>query len=138
MDVIDLSKRTITKIIVHCSDSDVTGHDNVEVIKKWHVKERGWDDIGYHFVITKNGKVHGCRPLTKAGAHCLGHNADSIGICLTGKEVFSPDQYFTLAWLLSDLLKDNPTIKTVKPHRYYNEDKTCPNFNLQVFDFKIG
>ena len=136
MGIIDLSKRTINKIIIHCSDSDVLEHDNLETIRKWHVDERGRDDVGYHYVITKNGNVHGARPLKKAGAHCKGHNQDSIGVCLTGKDVFSPDQYFTLAWLLNDLLKDNPTVKEVKPHWYYNAEKTCPNFNLQIFNFK--
>jgi hypothetical protein len=105
----------------------------VEAIRKWHVDERGWKDIGYHFLITKNGDVHKCRDISEVGAHAKGHNLDSVGICLTGKAIFSPDQYFSLAWLINHLLEDNPTIDQVKPHNYYSVDKTCPNFDLRIF-----
>ena len=127
--------REIKKVIVHCSASDNPKHDNVETIRKWHVDENGWKDIGYHFIITKNGDVHKCRDISEVGAHCKGENLDSIGVCLTGNDNFSPDQYFSLAWLLNGILNDITTIEVVKPHNHYNEDKTCPNFDLRIFQW---
>ena len=99
--------RLINLIVLHCSDSDHPHHDNVETIRKWHT-ERGFtgpdgvegteDDIGYHFVITKDGTVHAGRPVEAVGAHVHGHNANSIGICLTGKtrSQFTPAQFRSL------------------------------------------
>ena len=81
--------RDINSIIVHCSDSNIKSHDNIETIRKWHVDERGWSDIGYHYVITQDGVVHEGRPLSRRGAHARGHNVGSIGICLTGKSLFT-------------------------------------------------
>ena len=65
-------KRNINLIVWHCSDSDSQLHDNIETIKSWHT-QRGFtgpdgikgteDDIGYHFVITKDGKIHKGRDI---------------------------------------------------------------------------
>lgn len=134
-------RRKINEIILHCSDSDNPKHDNVETITKWHT-ERGWsgpdgisgneDDIGYHFVITKDGAFHEGRDVEEIGAHCIGHNKNSIGICLTGSKEFSEAQFYSLRLGLEILFKkyylnwDN-----VKPHNFYDKGKTCPNFTLQ-------
>lgn len=126
--------RVINKVIVHCSASDQPHHDNVESIRQWHVEEKGWKDIGYHFVITKDGKVHKCRPVESVGAHCIGENSKSIGICLTGDTEFSPDQYFSLAWLCRDLIDQYEGIEGVHPHNEFSDHKTCPNFDLRVFN----
>jgi hypothetical protein len=134
----ELRMREIKKVILHCSASSLPEHDNVESIRKWHVEENGWKDIGYHFVITRNGDVHKCRDIKDVGAHCIGHNLDSVGICLTGETEFTPDQYFSLAWLLADVINDNPSIVEVKPHNYYNKEKDCPNFKLRIFDMRVG
>ena len=122
--------REINKLIIHNSDSDHKYHDNVESIYNWHVKENGWSDIGYHFLITQNGSLHDCRPLQKKGAHCKGHNDDSIGICLTGKNSFSPEQFETLRAIIATLV-ERYNIKEVKGHRDYDSSKTCPDFDVQ-------
>lgn len=69
-----------TRIIFHHSLAD---YSQAEVIRKWHL-ERGFDDIGYHRVILKNGVVQAGRDIGLVGAHALGKNADSIGVCLEG------------------------------------------------------
>ena len=130
--------RDLQKIIVHCSASDLALHDDPAVIKDWHVNGNGWKDIGYHYVITKDGSVHQGRPLKEVGAHCEGENLFSVGICLTGEHEFSPDQFFSLAWLINHLLESNPSIKEVKPHTHYNKNKTCPNFDLRIFETKVN
>ena len=74
--------RKIDKIIIHHSASPST--TTVEDIRKWHVEDNGWNDIGYHFVITEDGVIHECRPLAKIGAHTKGNNRYSIGVCVVG------------------------------------------------------
>ncbi|WP_337632460.1 N-acetylmuramoyl-L-alanine amidase, partial [Prevotella sp.] len=50
---------------------------------RWH-RERGFDSIGYHYIIYLDGSIHFGRPVEQAGAHCKGHNANSIGVCYVG------------------------------------------------------
>lgn len=123
----------INKVIVHCSDSDAAGDDHIDTIRSWHML-RGFDDVGYHFFITTKGDIHKGRDLTQYGAHTLGQNSSSIGICLSGKESFKPEQYFALGSLYQvlciELNKDLP----IYPHNNFNVLKTCPNFDLAMFD----
>lgn len=71
------------KLIIHCSASPIASHD-VDIIRKWHIEERGWSDIGYHYVIErKNGDLQAGRDFSKSGAHTLGQNKE-IGLCLCG------------------------------------------------------
>lgn len=122
--------RDINEIIIHCSDSDVKAHDNVKTIRKWH-KARGFSDIGYHFVVTKEGIKAG-RPVAIQGAHCKGHNNNTIGICVTGRDWFTIKQMNNLTQLV-DLLKMIYPIEKVSPHYKYNTEKSCPNFQHELF-----
>ncbi len=124
--------RHILKIIVHCSDSDYLHHDNVETIKKWHVEENGWSDIGYHYIITKNGAVHKGRPEEEDGAHARGHNKGSIAICLTGSRKFSIKQFESLRMLIMSDLIPRFKLNTSKVFNHSDIDrkKSCPNFNV--------
>ena len=75
--------RRINKIIIHCA-ATVEGADfDWTDIDKWH-KKRGWSGIGYHYVITLDGKIQSGRPLKKIGAHAKGFNRNSIGVCYIG------------------------------------------------------
>ena len=75
--------RSIDQIICHCSATREGQHVTVQQIRQWHL-QRKFADIGYHYVVYLDGTVHKGRPLEKAGAHCKGHNAHSIGICYVG------------------------------------------------------
>jgi len=123
--------RRISEIIVHCSDSPHGRGDDVETIRRWHIEERGWNDIGYHYVITETGEVQEGRPLAQVGAHCEGHNADSVGICLIGNDCFTQAQFAALRGLVAKL-KERFEINRVVGHSYYNKKKTCPNFNVEL------
>lgn len=126
--------RDIWHISIHCSASDVASHDNVETIRKWHVEERGWSDIGYHFIITKNGDIHECRPITRTPAAVKNNNSGNIAICLTGKDEFTESQFKSLRQLVRNLQFDYQiTDDNVKGHNEYLEHKSrkCPNFNVQ-------
>ena len=76
--------RPLKRIILHCTATPEGKHFDVATIRRWHVKDRGWKDIGYHYVIYIDGSVHEGRPIEQAGAHTSGHNADSIGITYVG------------------------------------------------------
>ena len=122
--------RNITKIILHCSDSDIPAHDDIKVIKEWHL-ERGFNDVGYHYFITTNGKLQYGRPIGDAGAHCRGHNHDSIGICLHGKTRFHPAQFGVLRKLL-ETLDFALRIKDVYGHCDFDKGKPhCPGFDYK-------
>jgi len=89
-------------IVVHHSASrDVPAN----TIDSWH-KQRGWNGIGYHFVIRKNGNIETGRPIDKQGAHAKGRNDTHIGICITGKLNQTPptaEQLHSLMKLLRGL-----------------------------------
>jgi hypothetical protein len=129
-----VEKRLLTQIreiVIHCSDSDNPSHDNVNTIRAWHL-ERAFEDIGYHYVITKDGIIDIGRDLALVGAHVYTHNKDTIGICLTGRESFSDAQFKGAADLI-DLLYvicENLIGTFVFPHNFYYQKKTCPNFDI--------
>jgi N-acetylmuramoyl-L-alanine amidase len=96
-----LAVRAIRKIIVHHTGVDTT----LEKLRA-SVQRRGYSDIPYHFVIMPDGSVHATRPIERMGAHCKGHNADSIGIALMGNLDKVPPteaQVASLARLLAEL-----------------------------------
>ena len=120
----------INYIILHCSDSDNPKHDNIETIRDWHL-DRGFKDIGYQYLITKNGGIFIGRKEFESGAHCKGFNKESIGICLTGRDNFSNQQFDSLSLLVENLCyRYNLDYSKVLPHNHFNKAKTCPNFPM--------
>jgi len=96
--------RKITKLYLHhsASGTDTT----LEDIIKWH-KARGWRTVGYHYVITWDGKIHEGRPEATIGAQVKGDNANSIGICLVGNSEKLPmsfEQHEAVSVLLEHLV----------------------------------
>ena len=75
--------RTITEIIVHCSDTEEGENFHAADIDRWH-REKGWKRIGYHFVVDLDGLIETGRPVEMIAAHCKYHNARSIGVCYIG------------------------------------------------------
>lgn len=128
--------RTIDKIIIHCSDTPEGRAVTVDEIRRWH-KERGFSDIGYHYVIMADGSVCDGRPLEQAGAHCKGQNAHSIGICYVGgcdrnhrpKDTRTEAQKTAIAGLIRELKRRFPTA-TIHGHNEF-ANKACPSFDVQ-------
>lgn len=77
------SKRNINEIIVHCTATKEGNEVSVGTIRKWHI-ERGFSEIGYHYVVDQNGIPHLGRDVDLVGAHCTNHNSRSIGVCYVG------------------------------------------------------
>lgn len=132
--------RKITRIVIHCSATPPTMNIGVEEIRQWHIA-RGWSDIGYHYVITRNGTVEPGRPIKRPGAHVKGHNRDSIGICLVGgiNEKGKPDSNFTFAQFLQldnliCRLEEEYGKLEILGHRDLPEvSKDCPCFDVKSF-----
>lgn len=76
--------RKIDTIIVHCAAVGPTSTVTTEDIARWHIHDRHFRDIGYHYIVDQKGIIHCGRPLNEMGAHAKGHNATSIGICYIG------------------------------------------------------
>ena len=86
--------RDVHSIFVHCSASDVASHDDISVIRRWHVVDNGWSHVGYHFFINKNGDIQEGCALDQIPIAQKGHNNGSIAICVHGlkKSLFTKQQ----------------------------------------------
>ena len=127
-----LQKRTKTNYIVlhHAAATKATVAD----IDRWH-KEKGWTCIGYHFYVDKAGRIFRGRPIDTIGAHCLGHNNDSIGICAEGNfnvEKMNDKQKQAVIELLKDLVKKYPKAKIVRHKDLMSTD--CPGNNYPFLE----
>lgn len=128
--------RYITKIIVHCSATPEGKDYTTEDIRKWHIA-RGFSDIGYHYVIYRDGSIHKGRDEKITGAHCTGQNTCSIGVCYIGgvaddgkntpKDTRTLQQKNSLVALLKDLRHKYPQAK-IYSHRDFAA-KACPSFD---------
>lgn len=132
--------RDINKIILHCSASRCDKDFDVNDIKEWHL-QRGFTDVGYHYIIKLNGEIQEGRNIRTIGAHCKGYNYGSIGICYIGglDEEGNPfdtrtlEQKDALFELVDDLLLAyDLTIEDVHCHYEYAK-KLCPCFGIEKF-----
>lgn len=140
--------REIKEIVVHCTATPENRDVTVADVRRWH-KERGFKDIGYHYLIKLDGTVCAGRPESQIGAHCKGHNAQSIGVAYVGgldrtgkaKDTRTPMQKMALCSLLKTLLNKYPGAR-VLGHRDTSPDldnsgivepdewvKDCPCFD---------
>lgn len=128
--------RNIKKIIVHCTATKEGKAFTANDITRWH-KDRGFATIGYHYVVLLDGTIQQGRAEMVMGAHCKGHNANSIGICYIGgldengksKDTRTPEQKKSLLELLKRLKKDYPNA-TIHGHREF-ANKDCPCFDAK-------
>ena len=76
-------RKSTTMIIIHCSATREGQDIKAKTIKQWHLR-RGFADIGYHYIIDLDGTIEKGRDESLVGAHCVGKNAISIGVCYIG------------------------------------------------------
>jgi len=133
--------RKITHIIIHCSytysDMDIGANE----IRKWHVHGNGWSDIGYHYIIRRDGSLEKGREENVQGAHARGMNKESLGVCLVGGKSrktkkatvnYTQAQWSALNSLCVSLLwHDKYTI--IGHNDVPNSNKTCPNFDVKAW-----
>lgn len=140
--------RKITHIVIHCSATranigaglTLPGEDiGAEEIRRWHVRDRGYSDIGYHYVIRRDGLVEKGRSLERAGAHVKGRNSNSIGICLVGgldargraENNYEAAQWASLRALLVGLKQRFPRALILGHRDFPNVAKECPCFEAR-------
>ncbi len=129
--------RNIHTIIVHCSATTEGQDIGAKTIREWHTS-KGWSDIGYHYVIRRDGTVETGRPLSRTGAHAKGKNKGSVGICMVGgidadnkqraEANFRFVQYKSLMKLVDKLKADHPITKIIGHNQV--AAKACPCFDV--------
>ena len=134
-------RKATTMIILHCSATREGQDIKAKTIKQWH-KERGFDDIGYHYVIDLDGTIEKGRDEALVGAHCKGHNATSIGICYVGgcdknmkpKDTRTPEQRRSMISLVRKLVnKYKIPVTQIWAHHDFDKHKACPSFDVSEF-----
>lgn len=128
--------RTVTLLVIHCSATPQGVALSFEDCRRDHIRHRRFQDIGYHFYVTRDGEIHRGRPLEKVGAHCRGHNSHSIGICYEGgltaqgqpADTRTQQQKASMLTLLRELKQDFPQALIVG-HHDLNPMKACPCFD---------
>lgn len=132
---LSVNKRNIKELIVHCSATPEGKDYSVDTIRQWHL-QRGFSDIGYHYVIYRDGSIHIGRDESIIGAHCTGHNTNSIGVCYIGgcasdgktpKDTRTAEQKQSLVKLLKELKTKYPQA-SIHGHRDFSS-KACPSFD---------
>ena len=129
--------RKIDKIIVHCTASPEGRHHDAEDIRRWHLA-RGFNDIGYHFLIHLDGTIEKGRNVKLVGAHCAYQNRGSIGIAYVGgmskdmkrpKDTRTKEQKDSLIKLIQDLIYIHNPNMTIHGHSEF-ANKACPCFDV--------
>ena len=128
--------KEVQYIIVHCSATPPDMDIGVEDIRQWH-REKGWSDVGYHYIIRRNGNVEKGRSDNQSGAHVRGYNSVSLGICMVGgvDDFNTPDANYTASqWkaldkLVNDLKLTYPSAKVCGHRDMPGVDKACPCFD---------
>lgn len=144
------TNRRIDYLVVHCTATREGQNITTNQVRKWHT-DKGWSDIGYHYVIHLDGSIHEGRPVNRIGAHVRGYNKYSIGISYVGgvsssmapKDTRTDAQKKSLVNLLSELKEHHPKAK-IWGHRDFSKDvnnngviepfewmKACPSFDAK-------
>jgi N-acetylmuramoyl-L-alanine amidase len=138
--------RHINEIVVHCTATRaewLAGRplsEKAAEIRRWHMRDRGWADIGYHYLIDRDGAVAAGRDVGRVGAHVANRNTNTIGVALLGghgsaisdafETNYTPAQEHALRTLLGDLQRRFPAIRLISGHNEYAA-KACPGFNVR-------
>lgn len=125
-------------LVVHCADTPPDMDIGVQEIDRWH-RKRGWNGVGYHYVIRRDGTLETGRASSTPGAHVRKFNRQSLGICLVGGRAaegkepennFTREQLEVLAILLDECLVIAPHAEVVG-HRDLDSGKACPSFDVK-------
>jgi len=128
--------RIINRIVLHCAATRECQDVKTETIRQWHL-DKGWSDIGYHYVIELDGTYGIGRDESTTGAHVRGINSNSIGVCYVGgvdkemnpKDTRTPEQLESLEILVKHLLLKYPDAELCGHNEF--SSKACPSFNVK-------
>lgn len=142
-----MARRTTKHFVIHCSATRALMDIGAKEIRQWH-KSKGWSDIGYHYVIRRNGIIENGRQRNAIGAHVAGHNYNTLGICMVGglanaapwkpENNFTKYQWIALKKLVANLLIIYPDA-TILGHRDFPRvAKACPCFEAKAWARENG
>lgn len=125
-------------IVVHCSATEPALTIGAREIRDWH-QDKGWKDIGYHFVIRRNGTIELGREIESLGAHVRGHNHNSVGVCLVGgvdengksEANYTDNQLLSLRLLINGLKVKYQKAKLIGHCDFPEVAKDCPCFDVR-------
>lgn len=138
---VQFNKRKETNLVViHCAATKPSMDIGLREIRQWHVQQ-GWLDVGYHYIVRRDGTVETGRPHDVVGSHVKGHNFESVGICMVGgiDDAGTPKDNFTdaqwaalegLVWEISTVMYPNARICG---HRDLDSGKACPSFDVATW-----
>jgi len=132
-----IPRKNTDTLVIHCAATKPSMDIGVDEITQWH-KDRGFDTIGYHYVIRRSGVVEKGREDSLQGAHAIAVNGTSIGVCMVGgvddslkwENNFTEAQFRSLKSLII-LLKNKYPIEKIIGHYEVESKKECPSFNVQ-------
>ena len=130
-----------TQIVIHHTAGQDRSELDVEALRRYHVQERGWSDIGYHWVVERVGETWQAvmgRPMNRAGAHVRGHNLYSVGVAFVGDfmvEPPPPGQLIVGARLVAGLRESlGLKVDDIKQHGWLGNTK-CPGQHFPWWRF---
>ena len=130
-------------VTIHAAATFPSMDIDIRTIRQWHVQDRGFNDVGYHYFIKRDGTVQKGRQERVTGAHVGGYNTDNIGVCMAGglkegtkipEDNFTQAQWTSLNKLLDDIIKRYPSI-IVMGHNGFKgyESRGCPCFDWKSY-----
>lgn len=141
VEVVEDNRRKKTDyIVIHCAATPAKMDIGAKEITQWH-KQKGFNTIGYHYVIRRDGTREKGRDIQDIGAHVVGFNHKSVGVCLVGgmdkenktpQNNFTQEQWATLAITLAELHHEFPRAVIVG-HKDLDAGKACPSFDVSEY-----
>tara|TARA_R100001015_G_C4619610_1_gene176358 strand:+ start:116 stop:532 length:417 start_codon:yes stop_codon:yes gene_type:complete len=130
-------RKSTESIVIHCSATKSSMDIGLVEIRKWHVEDNGWRDVGYHYIVRRNGEVELGRRHDDTGAHAAGYNHKTIGVCMVGgmaddnsaENNFTDKQWTSVSDLIKQIKVNYPDVNVIG----HNEisSKECPSFDVQ-------
>ena len=131
--------KEVKYLVVHCTATRLSQRVSVEDIDRWH-KAQGWSGIGYHWYVDRDGHIFPGRSEREAGAHVIGYNHCSIGICYEGgldeqgnsADTRTPAQKAALLFIIKDLKQSYPNAIVLGHRDFPGVHKDCPCFDAKT------
>ena len=127
-----LDPQKIAHLVVHCSDTPDDIALTASDIHEMHIGF-GWNGVGYHRIIRRDGMLEAARPDYWVGAHVRGFNEVSLGVCLIGQKEFTKAQMNALEALLITWKQNYPNAQICGHRDFKYTNKTCPNFDVATW-----
>ncbi len=124
----DLAESYQTLVAHHSAFYAADGVATLLEVQRLHRQDRGWADIGYHFLVDKDGTIYAGRSLAARGVHTAGHNTGSAGVCFLGdfREEAPPAAQWSALIALGRWLVTELELTHIAAHNQFNWGTVCP------------